>query len=398
MSLCIRHWEEDGIMYRIALKILIGDRAKFIGMVIALSFSAIIIIQQLGIFFGLMRRTYSTITDTPQAHVWIMNQSVKMIDDINPIRNSDLLHIKSIDGVKWAVPFYKGLIRAKLKNGQFQSCNLYGIDGATFIGGPHTMIEGRIEDLRKPFSIIVNDVGANDKLAMDQGPDKPKRPLRVGDELELNDRRAVVVGICKVTRPFRSDPIIYTTFDQALFYAPFERKQLSFILAEPQDNLSAHDLCKRIEQYSELKAFTAKEFEQVTFDYYMEHTGIPINFGIAVMLGLLIGAVITGQIFFNFTTDNLRYFGLCSVVGASRLTLAKMLILQAVYVAFIGWGIGSGLAAFIGFATQATELAFFMPWQLCIGTGALMLIICIASSLISISRIYNIQLSSMFKR
>ncbi len=384
-------------MYRIALKMLIGDKAKFVGMILALSFSTIIITQQMAIFLGLMRRTYSFIQDTPQAHIWIMNPSVKMVDDINPIRNIDLYRIRSIDGVKWAVPFYKGSIRSRLPNGQFQLCNLCGIDSATFIGGPPTMLEGRIEDLRKPFSIIVNKVGAEDKLAQYQGPDKPKKPLHVGDEIELNDHRARVVGICQVSRTFRSEPVIYTTFDRALFYAPFERKRLAFILAEPEDGLSAHQVCKRIQNITSLRAYTKDEFEQVTIDYYLKNTGIPINFGIAVLLGLLVGAAITGQIFFNFTTDNLKYLALFSIVGASRSLLAKITLLQASWLAFLGWGIGSGIASLIGFTTAQTELAFFLPWQLFIGSGLLILTICIVSSLISIQRIFNIQLWTMFK-
>lgn len=383
-------------MYRIALKMLIQDRAKFIGMILALSFSAIIITQQMAIFLGLIHRTYSLIKDTPQANIWVMNPSVKMIDDINPIRDIDLLRVRSIDGVEWAMPFYKGTIRSRLINGQFQVCNLIGIDSATFIGGPHTMLEGRIEDLRKPFSIIVNQVGAQDKLAQYQGPNKPLRTLHVGDHIELNDKRATVVGICKVSRTFRSEPVIYTTYERALFYAPFERKRLAFILVKSKENADVKQLCQRIEHETHLRAYTNKEFEQMTIDYYMKNTGIPINFGIAVLLGLLVGAAITGQIFFNFTTDNLKYLALFNVVGASRGLLARITLLQASWVALLGWGIGSGLASLLGFVTRTTQLAFYLPWWLFIGCGILMWFICILASLISISRIFNIQLGSMF--
>jgi putative ABC transport system permease protein len=384
-------------MYRIALKMLMEDKAKFIGMILALSFSAIIITQQMAIFFGIMRRTYSLIMDTNQAQIWIMNPSVKMIDDINPIRLIDLYRIRSIEGVEWAVPFYKGLIRSKLPNGQFQMCELYGIDSATFIGAPHTMIEGNIINLRTPNSIIIDTIGAEDKLAQYQGPGKPKRPLRVGDTIELNDRRALVVGICKSTRTFTTNPIIYTTFDRALYYAPFERKRLAFILATANNTISPEKLCKKINTITGLQAYTRKEFEQKTINYYLKSTGIPINFGIAVILGILIGAAITGQIFFNFTSDNLKYLALFTIVGASKQILARITLLQATWIAFLGWGIGSGVASFIGLITQKTQLAFYLPWQLFLGTGFLMWIICIISSLISINRIFNIQLSSLVK-
>lgn len=387
-----------GNMYQIALKMLMEDKSKFIGMILSLSFSAIIITQQSAIFLGLMRRTYSIITDTPQAAIWIMNPSVKTIDDINPIRDIDLLRIKSIEGVKWAVPYYRGTIRARLKNGQFQSCNIIGIDSATCIGAPHTMLKGRVEDLRKPFSIIVDTVGAHTKLAHYQGEGMPKKPLRVGDEIEINDRRAVVVGICQNARTFRSDPIIYTTYDRALKYAPLERKRLSFVLCAPDATISAQQLCERIQKITPLKAYSKKQFEKKTMGYYLRNTGIPINFGLAVLIGLLVGASITGQIFFNFTTDNLRYLALFSVVGAPRSLLAKMTLLQALWVGFLGWGIGSGCVSLIGFATRNTELAFFLPWQLFVSTGLLMITICILASIISIKRIFNIELWTMFKQ
>jgi len=385
-------------MYRIALKMLVEDKAKFMGMILGLSFSSLIIVQQMAIFMGLIRRTYSAIADTPQAHVWVMNPSVKMIDDINNLREIDLFRIRSIEGVKWAMPMFKGIIRSKLPNGQFQNCNVIGIDSATLIGGPHTMVEGKLDDLRTPFSIIVDHEGAHDKLAQDQGPGLPKKPLQVGDTIELNDRRAQVVGICKVSRTFRSEPVVYTTFGRALFYVPTERKQLSFILVEPDDTLTPEELCRRIEEVTEFKALTKTEFEQMTVDYYMRNTGIPINFGIAVVLGLLVGAAITGQIFFNFVTDNLKYFALFNVVGASHSLLVSIILLQASWVALIGWGIGVGAAAALGIGTQHTQLAFYQPWWLFFGSGLLMWVICIISSIISINRIFNIELSSMFKQ
>ncbi|HLE76530.1 MAG TPA: ABC transporter permease [Candidatus Babeliales bacterium] len=384
-------------MYTIALKMLTEDKAKFIGMILSLSFSTIIIIQQMATFMGTMRRTYSTISDTPQAEIWVMNPSVKMIDDINPIRSIDLWRVRSIEGVQWAMPFYLGKIRAKLLNGQFQLCNLYGIDSATFVGAPHTMIEGRVEDLRKPFSIIVNQIGAEEMLAQDMGPDKPKRPLSVGDTLELNDRRATVVGICEVTRTFLSQPVIYTTFERAQYYSPFERKQLSFIMAHAADGVSAKEVCKRIDSITHLKAYTKEEFENKTVFYYLTKTGLPINFGIAVLLGILIGVAITGQIFFNFTSDNLQYYSLFNAMGASHFTLAKITLLQGVWVAFLGWGIGAGLASFLGFATRNTQLAFYMPWALFLGSGILIFTTCVVFSLISINRIFKIQLGTMFK-
>jgi putative ABC transport system permease protein len=385
-------------MIEIALKMLIEDRAKYIGMVLVLSFSTLIIIQQSSIFVGLMMRTYSVITDTSQADVWIMDPNIKMIDDINGLRDTDLYRVRSVEGVAWAVPMYKGVIRARMMDGQFQTCNLIGIDDSTLIGGPHTMITGKVEDLRAPDAIIVDSFGARDKLNHVHRSGLPKEPLTIGDQLELNDLRANVVGICAITRTFQTQPVIYTTYKRALSYAPYERKRLSFILVKADGTVSPKELATRIFRLTGFESCTQSEFKWLTVNYYLKNTGIPINFGIAVLLGLLVGAVISAQIFYNFVSDNLKYLAIFSVMGASKRMLALMTIVQALWVSFLGWGIGSGCAALIGFATRNTELSFFLAWQVFLATGLIMVLVALTGALFSIRRIYTIELGTIFQQ
>lgn len=384
-------------MYIIALKMLIEDKIKYYGLISSLAFSALIIAQQASIFNGVMKRTYCTITDTPQVDIWVMDPNVKYIDDILPMRDTDLFRIRSIKGVAWAVPFFRGTIPARLANGQFQSCIVVGIDDSTLIGCPHTMIEGNIEDLRHPDAIIVNIIGARDKLAKYQGAGLPTIPLGIGEQIEINDRRATVVGICDTTRTFQSQPVIYTTYNRALSYAPRTRKELSFVLVKADDAIDPHELCKRINEQTGLAAFTKNEFKKITVNYYLKYTGIPINFGIAVLLGILIGAAISGLIFSNFISDNLRYLSLFSVMGASRWLLAKMTFLQAIWVGFLGWGIGCGTSACIALLARNSELSYNLSLAIFLGTGLIILSICTLALVMSIARIYRIELWTMFK-
>jgi putative ABC transport system permease protein len=383
-------------MYRIGLQMLVHDKSKFIGIVLSLSFSALIITQQAGIFFGLMMRTYSTITDTPQAEIWVMDSNVKMIDDIKPLRDTDLFRVRSVEGVEWAVPFFKGLIRLRLPDGHFQTCIMLGIDNATLIGAPYNMIQGDVRDLRRPDAIIVDDYELQDKLSFArQGVIKP---LGMYDQVELNDKRAVVVGLCHLARTFVTQPVIYTTYNRAVSFAPYERKLLSFVLAKPKPSVPVADVCKKITQETGLLALSSKEFKDKTIWYYMLNTGIPINFGLAILLGILIGAAIAGQIFFNFTTDNLPYLAMLSVMGASKKLLAQITLLQVSWVALLSWNIGCGLASLIGYLAGKTQLSFYMPLSLYFFTGAIIFVICLIASFISISRIYSIDLGDVFKR
>jgi putative ABC transport system permease protein len=388
----------------IAIKMLIGDRAKYIGILIGLTFASLLITQQTAIFCGLMTRTFGAISDLGQPDIWVMDKKVQFIDDIKPMQDTELYRVRGVSGVQWAVPLYKGLIRARLENGTFQTCNVIGLDDATLIGGPPKMVPdsagnvGRLEDLRRSEAVIVDKVGADDKLAKISADPKGKpTPLKVGDTLELNDHRAVVVGLCQVSRTFQSQPVVYTTYNRATTFAPQERKLLSFVLVKAQPGVNTAELCKRITATTGLGAFTRTEFIWKTVNYFMANTGIPINFGISVALGFFVGMVIAGQTFYNFTLDNLKHFGALKAMGAGAKILLRMILVQAILVGAIGYGLGVGLAAIFGVFTSKTELAFWMPWQLLLISGVAVTIICIIAAFISVYKVIRLEPAIVFK-
>ncbi|MEI7837022.1 MAG: ABC transporter permease [Planctomycetota bacterium] len=382
----------------IALKMLVGDRAKYVGIIVGLTFATLLMTQQAAIFVGLMTRTFGFITDTGLPDIWVMDAKVQFIDDIKPMQDTQLLRVRSVEGVEWAVPLYKGLLKARLENGSFQTCNVVGLDDATLIGGPPAMVQGRLEDLRRSQGVIVDDVSASGKLARPpQGPGRAPEPLKIGDTLELNDNRAVVVGICHVSRTFQSQPVIYTTYNRATSFAPRERKLLSFVLVKAKPGSNLHLLCQKIGLQTGLAAYTQKEFSALTVGYFLGSTGIPINFGIVVALGFVIGTVIAGQTFYNFTLDNLRYFGTMKAMGATDSVLLRMILLQSLTVGTIGYGLGLGVAALVGTLPGEGELAFLMPWQLPVLSALSILLICVASALISIRKVLRLEAAIVFK-
>lgn len=382
----------------IALKMLVGDRAKYIGIIMGLTFASLLITQQAAIFLGLMTRTFGAISDTSQPDVWVMDPKVQFIDDVKPLQDTKLLKVRGIEGVKWAMPLYKGLLKARLDNGAFQTCNVFGIDDATMIGGPAVMVEGRLEDLRRADGVIVDESATRGKLAKVL-PDGTRVPLKIGDTLELNDKRAVVVGICQVSKTFQSQPVIYTTYSRAINFAPRERKLMSFILVGANKSVTPEELASRIEARTGLNAETGHEFKLTTFWYFMKNTGIPINFGTTVILGFVVGTAIAGQTFYNFTLDNIKQFGALKAMGANNLVLLRMILLQAMVVGLIGYGLGVGLASFFGYmgTRPGSELAFYMPWQLLVLTAGAVTLITLLSALLSIRKVMVLEPAIVFK-
>jgi len=382
----------------VAIRMLVGDRVRYIGIIMGITFASLLVTQQAAIFIGLMVRTFGFITDTGQADVWVMDPKVQFIDDVKPLQDTQLNRVRGISGVDWAVPLYKGLLKARLDNGNFQTCNVIGIDDATLIGGPPKMLQGRLSDLRQANGVIVDVVAANDKLARRSAdPHKPPVPLKIGDVLELNDHRAVVVGICQTSRTFQSQPVVYTTYSRATTFAPFERKLLSFVLVKVRAGQNVNEVCERIRAQTGLAAYSAQGFKDLTFNYFMKNTGIPINFGIGVALGFIVGTAIAGLLFFNFTQDNLRYFGALKAMGAPDRVLLRMIVAQALVVGVVGYGLGVGLASVQGLMLGGTELSFLLPWQLLVFSGCAVLLICLGSACVSMIKVIKLEPAVVFR-
>ncbi len=62
----------------------------------------------------------------------------------NQLRDTEVLRVRGIEGIEWAVGMYKGSMRARLANGTFQSCVVIGLDDETLIGGPPKMLTGKL--------------------------------------------------------------------------------------------------------------------------------------------------------------------------------------------------------------------------------------------------------------
>jgi putative ABC transport system permease protein len=386
----------------VALRMLTGDKTKYLGIVFGVSFAALLMGQQMAIFCGLMRNTTSQIRDLEGADIWVMDKSVQFVDDVKPMNENKLSRVRGVDGVAWAVKLYKGLGRAKLSDGNYQQVILLGLDYdnkdalGRVVGQPRPerIVVGDWEELSRPDTVFMDVFGWSYIFGIDT-------PFERGKTLEVNNKRAEIVGLVKCNPTFQTFPILYTQYKTALNYVPPEPKQLSFILAKAQDGVPHEQVCQAIEARTGLVAKTNDQFFWMTIGYYMERTGIPINFGITVMLGFVVGCAIAGQTFYLFTIENLKQFGSLKAMGVSNRRLIGMILLQALVVGVIGYGIGIGGAAGFGVVfeefVKGTPPAFYFGWQIPLITAVAVAGIITAAALISMKRVLFLEAGVVFR-
>jgi putative ABC transport system permease protein len=370
---------------------LTGDRTKYLGIVFGVAFGSLLIAHQASIFVSLMKRTASQILDVTDADIWVMDRELQSVDEVRPLPETDVYRVRGVPGVDWAVRMYKGLVTVRTPSGIYRQSILMGIDDASLVGAPRTMLMGSLSDIRRPDALIVDAAGFDYLF--------PGEPLEIGRTVEINDHRGVIVGICDASPPFMTFPVIFTRYSTATLIAPRERNTLGFVMTKAAEGVSLRELCERIERTTGLKALTRVEFAWLTVWYYIKTTGIPVNFGITVLLGFIVGTAITGQTFYLFTIENLKHFGNLKAMGLVNSRIMGMILFQGFVTGLLGYGIGMGLAAaFFETTKDLTHLkGFAMPWQIMAMTGGAVFAIVFLTSVVSVRKVLVLEPAMVFK-
>lgn len=370
---------------------LTGDRVKFIGLVFGVAFSALLITQQLTIFVNLLMRGGVAVTQVETADVWVMDRSGRTIDATLPMPVTALERVRGVPGVEWAVPMIRSGATVRTAEGELETVTVIGVDDATLIGLPRTMVAGAREALAAPDAVFIDDVGSR-KLF-------PNGDV-LGTRLELNDQRAVIGGIVDAVPTFTGTVILYTRYSNALNFLPGTRNRLSFVLVRTGAGETARGVADRIEATTGLRARTREQFARDGVDFIIENTGIPINFGITVALGVVVGIAIVGLTFSLFIRDNIKQFGALKAIGVTNNRIRWMVAVQAGLVGLIGYGIGLGLATMfiaLGSANSDAFKGFYIPWQIPVITAGAVLIMILLTGSIALRAVLKMEPAEVFR-
>ena len=357
-------------MIWIAIRMLTGDGQKFYGLLFGIAFSTLLITQQLTIFVNLVERGASGVYNVPTADIWVMDPVSRTTDVNFPLPATALDKVRGVPGVKWAVPHLRAGASVRTGDGDLEGVSVIGVDDATLVGLPARMADGSSAVLARPDTVIIDDVGVTRMFEDGRSP--------IGERLELNDQRAVVRAVADAIPSFTSQVTLYTKYSQALNYVPGTRNRMSFVLVGKADDLDAKALASRIEEQTGLRARTRAEFARDGVDFIIQNTGIPLNFGITVALGFVVGVAIVGLTFSLFIRDNIKQFGALKAIGVTNGKIRTMVAAQAGMVGLIGYGLGLlGTVAFIWANSGVpTFKGFYIPWQVpLISFGAITVII-----------------------
>ncbi len=322
----------SGIL-KIALKLLVNDKSKFIALLVGITFAVFLMIMMMSMFSGILSRSSSSVYNVG-AKIWVMDPAVNNATSSIPMPDYVLSNARSISGVKFAVPIYFGNALVKLKSGAYQAVSVVGLDDATLYGRPE-LIEGKIEDIYAESAFFV---------VKDSEFKKLESPT-IGTEFEINDHRGLVVGLAKVASGgLFGIPTVYTTYNRAITYIPSMRFTTSYILIEPKHESDIPFIQQQIKKLG-YQALTRDQFVKKISDFYTYQTGMGMNVLMMTAISFIVGLSISGQTFYTFILENLERFGALKAIGAKGHELITMILFQASFTALLGYGLGVGLAS-----------------------------------------------------
>lgn len=360
-------------MLYIAWKMLTADRAKYTGLLLGIAFTAFLVTFAAAYFAGFMTRGFALITENGAADVWVMDAAVESVEQTINMPDGALDRIRSVEGVRYAVPLVLGTVDARFPNGRFQTFQVIGVDDATLAGAPLLKEGGTPRLLHAPDAAIVDSGGTSGKLITpvlkaDQWPhdgahlNVAMRDLAVGDELLANDQRIQVVGLSDTLPRFPPRPLLYTTYTNAARILPQERHLLTFVLAKAQAGLSPEALAQRIQQRTGLRARSSEAFKEDTVRWYLVNSEDVGDMAAMLILAMTVGFGVTGILLYIFTYENLKQYAVLNAMGATPRVLLTMIFVQAGVCALIGTGLGLGVCGFVGEIVAKAGYPFRMMW------------------------------------
>ncbi len=375
--------------WTLARKLLLHDRLRFAAAIAGVSVSVTLVLVQVGLYFGFMD-TASSVIDASTADLWVGKAGNESFEFASPFDERAYYKVASVPGVERAERVVMNFAQLKLGNGGDLGVQIVGVEhvpGQPPLLAPWHVIAGDPSRLREPGAIVV-DRSEYPKLKID----------RVGYTTEIAGVRAQVVALTQGIRSFTTSPIVFADLRTARSYMPgLGSDAVTYVLVKVAPGSSPLDVKARIDALPHLAAYTTAEMSKRTRTYWSSRTGVGAGFFTTAVLGVIVGFVVVGQILYSGTLQYLREYGTLKAMGARNLAVVRVILLQAMISAGLGFVVGGGIAIAMRAAMVKANLSVALFPSLYAATFVITIAMCSVAALLSIVKVLRLDPASVFK-
>jgi putative ABC transport system permease protein len=372
---------------KLAYRNLFHDHLSLVVTLVGIVFSVVLVAVQCGLYIG-SERMIAAMIDASKGDLWIVPFGTKSFDDPSFLIGHEKYTVLSTPGVAGAEELVVNFANWHKRKGGNTAVLLIGSDHEHGTLKPWNVVEGTVKGLEAPFA-----VAADDTYFTDLGVEKN------GEGAEINDQHVAIKAVTHGIRSFTTLPYIFAPLQRARTLLGATANQSSYTLVTLSPGANIEDVRKRLkERLPERGVLTTAEFRKLSVDYWLFQTGAGAALIAGAALGMIVGVVIVAQTLYSSTKDHLNEFATLRALGASAGYIHKVILIQALMSAVLGYAVGMVLSMTVIYFSQDTTLPIVMTPGLALLLFALTIGMCVIAAMSAIFKVTRIDPAGVFSR
>jgi putative ABC transport system permease protein len=368
------------LVLTLASRNLFHDRLRFVATSIGIVFSVVLVMVQMGLYFG-FGRMVSTMIEHAKCDLWIVSHGAQSFEDLSlldaPIRD----RVQAVSGVSQVIPMVIGFADWRLPGGSMTPVFVVGSDLKTEALVPWNLVAGSLQALSAPKAVAV-DKTYFDRLGV----------TGIGSAAEIRGQPVTVAALTDGIRSFTTTPYVFAEVERARSYLGLPPDKSSHFMVRLKPGADREAVRRDIEwRVSGVEALTPDQFRQRSRSYWLFGTGAGAALFAGAILGIIVGTVIVAQTLYSSTKDHLYEFATLRAIGCTKRYIYSVIIYQALLSAVIGFAIAAIIGMAVVAITARSALPIVITRELMIGLFCLTVVMCIASAITAIIRVVRMD-------
>ncbi len=377
-------------MISIARRNLFHNKLRLAASVVGIAFSVLLVTCFAGLYLACARHT-SGLIDNAGADLWVMSRGTQSVDLGEPISIRRLYQALAAPGTAWAEPLIVQFSRWRMPDGRREVATIVGLVPGTRLNLPWGTSAGIEAAIRQPNGVIIDE---RERLRFGSAG----RKLAVGDEAEILDSRASVTGFSKGVGSFTTIPYVFTSHRRAERFTLGSAGRTTFVVIKCLPNHSVESVRQWLEgRLPNVDVLTTQRFADMTRRYWLYGTGVGACIIFTAALGVIVGFIMVSQTIYSSTMSKLAEYGTLKAMGMSNIALSRIVLMQALLLGLLSYGVGIGLAVALARYTASSNLNIDTPIWLVAVMLLVTLATCTAASVTSVLRVFRLPPASVFR-
>jgi putative ABC transport system permease protein len=370
----------------LARKNLLHDRLRFVITLAGVAFAVTLVLVQVGLFMGLLNKATVTI-ENANAEIWVTSKGTPNVDFAHTFPETAVLRVRGVPGVARADNLLIQFMNIQLPSGAEEGGLVYALEDFTAWNLPWAVNEGNVRDLKRGAYIL-----------MDRSAERRFGPFSVGEYREILGRRFKIIGTTTGAASFTTAPILFMDFKNAQELLQTLQGKAQYVLVKLAPGADAGAVAAEIRRrlpYNDV--YTKEDWARRSRTYWVVSTGLGMNMGVTVFLGILVGIVVVAQTLYTSAVEHVKEFGTVKAIGGSNWDIYKILGEQALIAAVVGFVLGGlmSLAMRPLMAKLYLNVLISPSFATAVFVGTILM--CLGAAMLSFRRVATIDPALVFR-